>query len=218
MKTIIFIFFILFSLYLPAQTDINIVDYLKQIENGEGDAVKELLPELKKNSPGAPSLLYLEGILTEDGDAAVKIYNQLADKHPRSSYSDAALFRLYSYYAALDNKTEADRYASRLRTDYISSPYTKMIPAVVHERTVEKEEIVYTIQAGAFTNFGNAENLKKKFQKEGYYTKVQDKMTGGTLFKIVYAGKFKTVKEAESFQLILNKKYGLKGIITRLPE
>jgi hypothetical protein len=43
-------------------------------------------------------------------------------------------------------------------------------------------------------------------------------MTGGTLFKIVYAGKFKTVKEAESFQLILNKKYGLKGIITRLPE
>jgi hypothetical protein len=217
MKRIFFILFITLASYIYPQTDLNIVEYLIEIENGMGEDVKNNLPEMKKKFPGAPSLLYLEGILTSDGEDAVKLYTALTDKFPRSTYADAANYRLYSYYSALNDQVLADKYAGRLRSEHPSSPYTRLIPALVKEKIVEKEEIYYTIQTGAFSNVTNAETLRKKFEKAGYYTVVTDKMAGGTLFKVVYTGKFRTIAEAESFQLILNKKYGLKGIVTRLP-
>jgi hypothetical protein len=218
MKRISFILFLIFTTFILPQSDVNIVEYLKDIENSRGEEVKEKLPELKKKNPGAPSLLYLEGILTEDADDAIKLYSMLADKFPRSAYADAALYRLYSYYSAVNNSNQSDKYAGRLRNEYSSSPYTKLLPVIVKKETVEKEEISYTIQAGAFSTFNNAENLRRKFEKDGHFAAVQDKMVGGTLFKVVFAGKFKSVAEAEKFQLVLNKRYGIKGIIIKLPK
>jgi outer membrane protein assembly factor BamD (BamD/ComL family) len=212
----ILILYLFFTCLLFAQTDVDIVEYLRQIEEGKSEEVKKELAELKKKNPDAPSVIYLEALMTEDGESALRIYSRITEKYPRSKYADAALFRQYSYYEAV-NSGQAVNYADRLRNEFPSSPYTKLLPSVVNKPASDKEEIYYTIQTGAFTNSANAESLRKKFENAGYHTLVQDKMTGGTLFKIVYAGKFKTVKEAEDFQVILNRKYGIKGLITRLP-
>jgi hypothetical protein len=217
MKRIFFILFLACTSYLFAQTDVSIIEYLKKIENGNRGEAAEELQKLKKKFPESPSLFYLEALLNEDGKAASDMYKVIAEKYPRSEYADAAVFRLYSFYSAINDHLSL-KYADILRKNYASSPYTKIISPEMNKEIIEKESFNYTIQAGAFTNLENAENLKKKFQKDGYYALVQDKIVGGTVFKIVYAGRFNTAAETENFQQVLNKRYGIKGIISRLPE
>jgi hypothetical protein len=214
MKQLIFLLIIFLNSPFSAQEDISLVPYLTRIEQGDAVKVKEEIPDLKKQYPGAPSLLYLEAILTEDALLAVKMFTALLDKYPASAYADAATFRLYSYFSALDNSANAKKYESRLLSDYPYSPYSKMIKRSNDNPVNEVGEFKFTIQAGAFASITNADALRKKFEKAGYYSVIKDKTVGGTIFKIVYAGRFNTKKEAENFQAILNKQYGLKGIIT----
>jgi hypothetical protein len=216
-KLILFFLIILAGVSF-AQEDVNIIHYLQEIERGNIDEIKSSLPELKKKSPGAPSLLYLEGVLTEDGREAEKIFTLLADTYPKSYYADAALFRLYSYYSAINETSLSKKTADKLLKDYSYSPYTKLIPADTDDEIAPVSEYLFSIQAGAFSNNTNAENLRRRFVKAGYHTVVKDKNVGGTLFKIVYTGRFRTRSEAESFQAILNEEYGLKGIITSYQE
>jgi len=215
-RTIILILFI--TSFLFPQNDIDITRYLQQVSEGKSNLVYELLPELKKQYPDASSLIYLEGVLSEDGRYASELFSEITEKYPRSTYADAASYRLYSYYSAIDDFKNKEKYYQLLINNYPSSQYTSLLPGVVKEKTTNKEEFNYTVQAGAFANNTNAENLRRKFEKAGYFTFVKDKVVGGTVFKIVYAGRFRTRTEAESFQVILDRKYGLKGIITGLGE
>lgn len=186
------------------------------IEEGSSSDVLALLPDLKKKYPFAPSLFYLEGVLNEDGETAVKLFKTVSEKYPKSIYADASVYRLYSYYTAVSEPGAADKYSRILQSDYPSSPYLKLLHSYDGKKTEIPSEFLYTIQAGAFSNNANAENLRSKFEKAGYYTFVKDKIVGGTVFKVVFTGRFKTMTEAENFQIVLNRKYGLKGIVTKL--
>lgn len=203
---------------LFSQRDADITEYLIMIEKGKSTEVREILPDIKRKFPASPSVFYLEGVLTENAETAVKLYKSVLEKYPDCAYADAAAFRLYSYYSALDKKNDASKYYDALINGYPDSPYLKMLPAGENITTGKSPEYLYTIQAGAFANISNAENLRRKFLKAGYHTVVKDKTVGGTVFKIVFTGRFKTRREAESFQLILNRNYGLKGIITDYQE
>ena len=74
----------------------------------------------------------------------------------------------------------------------------------------------YTVQAGAFTRKENAIKLKNDFDKAGYSSQVIEKSVGGSLFHIVYVGKFKTNEEAKSFLSIINSKFNLQGWVVKL--
>jgi len=89
-----------FPINIIAQ-EVNIVSYLQQIENGKADEVKNDLIGLKEKYPDDPSVMFLEGVLTENGQKAVVIYQKVVDEYPDSKYADAALYRIYSYYYAL---------------------------------------------------------------------------------------------------------------------
>lgn len=215
-RILISVIFFLSSILLYSQKDIEISGYLKMIEEGSSNDVLELLPDLKKKYPLAPSLFYLEGVLNEDGETAVKLFKTVSEKYPKSIYADASLYRLYSYYTAVNEPGAAGKYSGILQSDYPSSPYLKLLPSYNGKKTEIPSGFLYTIQAGAFSNNANAENLRSKFEKAGYYTFIKDKIVGGTIFKVVFAGRFKTMTEAENFQIVLNRKYGLKGIVTKL--
>lgn len=217
-KLLLLILILLTADILLPQRDADITEYLIMIEKGKSSEVREILPDIKRKFPVSPSLFYLEGVLTKDAETAVKLYKVVLEKYPDCAYADAAAFRLYSYYSALDNSSDASKYHNILITDYPSSPYLKMLPAGEGMVDEKSPTYLYTVQAGAFANISNAENLRRKFVKAGYYTVVKDKTVGGTVFKIVFTGRFKTRREAESFQLILNRNYGLKGIITNYEE
>src|ERR1017187_5744077 len=96
-----------FIIYLIILTSINIfgqgidiTEYLKKIESGKLDEVKAKLPELKTKYPDDPSVLFLDGILTEDGKTSIPLFSKVANDYPKSRYADASVFRIYSYYFA----------------------------------------------------------------------------------------------------------------------
>jgi tetratricopeptide (TPR) repeat protein len=223
--TITFVLVISIEL-LPQEVDI--VPYLKKIESGNVEKVKEDLVDLKKDYPDDPSVLFLDGVLTENGQQAVVIYQNIVTNYPQSKYADAALYRIFSYYYALGLYETAKEKLKLLFNNYPASPYIKIaeqsiLPSgeniSVPEETIEEQNgqtlpeqnYQFTIQAGAFTNFENAFSLKNELEKSGILARINEKNVGGTTFHIVYAGQFITYEDAEGFLQVINTKFDLAG-------
>jgi len=216
---------------------VDISDYLKKIESGNKDEVKAFLPRLKSQNLNDANVLFLEGVLTENGQESVTIFSKVADKYPQSKYADASLFRVYSYYYALQQFDSASSYIERLKKEYPLSPYIKIAEkntVVIDENNTERPAIdplppkklikktetnvnyKFTIQAGAFTSKDNAEALKKQFEDAGINSEVKDKDVAGTTFHVVYAGKFVIEKDAKDFLQNINSQYSLDGRVVKL--
>jgi tetratricopeptide (TPR) repeat protein len=233
MKTIIKII-ILSCLIAPAfinAQDVNIVQYLKQIEKGEVQEVKDRLIELKKSFPQSPNVMFLDGVLTENGQEAIEIYNNILEKYPQSTYADAALYRIYTYYYALGLYDSADKNLVRLKKDYPGSPYIKMaaLNLVIDDENetqpnnettvntkIDDANYKFTVQAGAFTNAVNAASLKKEFEDAGMNAFIKEKNVGGTIFNVVYVGRFINRDEAENYLQIINSRFKLSGRVAEL--
>lgn len=237
---LIFLFIISLSIFPQINVfsqDIDIVTYLKQIEDGNKAKVVEELPLLKKNNPGSLSLIFLEGVLTDDGQQAVSLYTYLLKKFPKSKYADAALYRICSYYYAIGKYTAVKSNLSRLKKEYPQSPYIKLaqreLPARdlvngENETDIDKnvttklnksedtKSYKYTIQAGAFTVADNANSLKSDLDSAGYFTKVEDKNVAGTSFRIIYVGKFVNQEDAKNFLKLVNSKFNLNGRVVSI--
>ncbi|MGB5848443.1 MAG: SPOR domain-containing protein [Ignavibacteriaceae bacterium] len=227
------------SINITAQ-DLNIVPYLQQIENGKADEVRNELIGLKEKYSGDPSVMFLEGVLTENGQKAVVIYQKVVDEYPDSKYADAALYRIYTYYYALGLYESANEKLNKLIADYPKSPYIKIAKQnqlpVNPEITQEDDNVVqtditkqnnedlkgadykFTIQAGAFSNYENAKSLQLKFEKSGIFSEIKDKLVAGTTFHIVYVGKFITDNDAESFLMTIHDKFEISGRVIQIPQ
>lgn len=214
--------------YLFSQ-DVDIVSYLKRIESGEKDDVEKKLPELKSKYPNSPSVMFLDGVLTENGQDAVSIYSKIVNSYPQSKYADASLYRIYSYYYALGLYDAAKKHLEKLKKEYPESPYIKLsdknIPSEDEITIVNKEQkeipkanYNYTIQAGAFSKLKNAQSLKKDFDDSGFKSEIKDKTVGGSVFHIVYVGEFLSEDEAKNFLQVINKEYKLDGRVVRIEK
>ena len=223
------------SINISAQ-DLNIVPYLQEIENGRADEVRNELIGLKEEYPGDPSVMFLEGVLTENGQKAVVIYQKVVDEYPDSKYADAALYRIYTYYYALGLYESAAEKLNKLIADYPKSPYIKIAkqnqlpvnPEITQEdetripqrnsEYTNEADYKFTIQAGAFSNKENAESLQLKFEKSGIFSEIKDKLVAGTTFHVVYVGKFVTEEDAENFLSTINDKFELSGRVIQLQQ
>ena len=217
--------------FITAQ-DVDIVAYLKQIESGKLDEVKSKLPELKRSYPNSPSVMFLEGVLTENGQDAVAVYTNIVKTYPHSKYADAALYRVYSYYYALGLYETAKTHLDKLKKEYPNSPYIKIAEKEIptqekvsgkkpdkSNKTEENKPVTsykFTIQAGAFSKLDNAEGLKKDFQDSGFFSEIKDKVVGGTTFHVVYVGQFVNENEAINFLQVVNSEFKLNGRVVKL--
>jgi cell division septation protein DedD len=213
--------------------EVDIVPYLKAIENGNVAEAKEALVDLKVKYPGDPSVMFLDGVLKENGQEAIIIYQEIVDNYPKSKYADAALYRIFSYYYALGLYESAREKLKQLKTSYPTSPYIQvadqnlsLLEKTDDQKTVTKTEepkpktqeiYKYTIQAAAFTNLENANKLIGEFEGSGIYTQLADKVVAGTTFHVVYAGKFEKYEDAESFLQVVNSRYKVNGSIVSIP-
>jgi hypothetical protein len=217
---------ILITINISAQ-GIDITDYLRKIESGKSDEVKAVLPELKTKHPDDPSVLFLDGILTENGKSSIALFSTIVNSYPESKYADAAVFRIYSYYFASEMYTEAATWLNKLKKDYPSSPYIRIseqnVPPADQKADLQKNKKTdseikykYTIQAGAFSSADNAKALQKQFTVAGYNSEIKEKTVAGTVFQVVYVGKFTTEDEAKSFLQKINSEYNLNGRVIKL--
>lgn len=220
----IFIALFLISNVIYSQS-VNIIPQLKKIEAGQIDEVKEELSRLKLTKSGNPNVIFLEAVITEDGETAQRLYELVYSNFPESQFADASLFRNYSYYFALGLYKKADDLKLKLQTDYPNSPYLKstadnlptndemLIIDANPYKIKNSSEIRYTIQAGAFGQFDNAFNLKRKFDEDNLEAKISPKRVNNVQLHIVTVGSFTVRANAEAFLDRINKKYSLVGRI-----
>ena len=230
-------FFVSLLFFNTFAQEVNIVPYLKKIEDGKKESVQSVLPGLMKENPNDPSVMFLDGVLTENGQQAIVIYDNIIKNYPHSRYADAALYRVYSYYYALGMYSAAKDKLNKLRKDYPNSPYIKIaqidipgkdnviasgkfsaIPETQINTSVNSTKpdvnYKYTIQAGAFSVLKNATALQKSFQSSGYSSNIKDKIVAGTTFHIVYVGKFTGEDDAKKTLQLINSKFNLNGRVT----
>ncbi|HCY74946.1 MAG TPA: hypothetical protein DHV28_03425 [Ignavibacteriales bacterium] len=231
-KFLILIFFLSVSKIFAQEVDI--VPYLKMIEQGKVEEVKSKLLDLKTEYPKSSNLIFLEGVLTENGQDAIVLYQSLVQKYPKSTYADAALYRIYSYYFALGLYNTADKNLNKLKQDYPESPYIKIAAANLektsndetapqNDQTINnsnntEKQFAYTIQAGAFTSAVNANTLKKDIESAGMISFIKEKNVAGTDFNVVYIGKFETRKEADDFLPIANTRFRITGRVVEIDK
>ena len=232
-KSLFILIFILISVSTAQELDIT--PQLKKIEAGDKDEVQKTIPSLKKNYPNSSSVIYLDALLTEDGEKAFQLYKSVVDKFPKSKYADDAIYRMFAYSYAIDELEKAETYRTRLNKDYPESPYNKLTEKVVftnvskvkvkteENKPIQKNEektnlknYKFTVQAGAFTRKDNALKLKADLDKAGYTSNIIEKSIGGSLFHVVYVGKFTTDEEAKSFLTLINSKFKLQGWVVKL--
>ena len=226
----------LFLFITIAAQEADIVPALQQIENGNIKVAENTLQSLKLNSPNDPSVIFLDAVLTKDGDDALKKYSIILEKYPNCKYADAAIYRMFSYYYSLGYYKKAELYLNRLKKDFPESPYIKTADRKIPEidepapqsKNIPQQEIAtntpqkpvpvvetknynFTIQAGAFMNVENAKRLSEKLAKENLYTEITTKEIGGSILNVVTAGRFYTEEETKSVLTLLEKKFNLKG-------
>ncbi len=248
LKTNIYFFVCLALILLSGEAfsqEANIVPYLKQIERGDLRDAKDGLLQLKNKNPNDPSVMFLDGVLTQNARDAVEIYKTIINKYPGSKYADAALYRIYTYYYALGSYDTANSYLERLRAGYPSSPYLKIISQNIqydssktdeklteNETTIDtssvtkeppavgtKENIFkYTIQAGAFSNKDNALSLQKDFVNAGYFSIIKDKSVAGSTFQVVYVGKFTNEEDAKNILQEIETKFKITGQVIPIEQ
>lgn len=208
----------------------NIVPLLKEIEKGNEQEVEELVVKLLSERPNDPSIIFLDAVLTTDGNNALSKYQNVYGKYPNSKYADAALYRIFSYYYSLGYYKRAEEFLKKLQNEYPNSPYIKAanrnIPddeeiysepviAAANDKSI-LGEFNFTVQAGAFMNVQNAKNLKSKFENDGYPSEINTKEVGGSILNVVTVGKFKSENDASSLLAHLKSKYNLNGRIIPL--
>lgn len=218
MRTILL--FILISITISAQ-EVDITSALRQIDSGQILSANNILKELKSKSPNDPSVLFLEAVLTTNGEEALKKYSIIYEKYPKSKYSDAALYRIFAYYYSLGYYNKAETYLAKLKSEYPNSPYIKSadrkIPNtedVVHITSERKSEPInykFTIQAGAFLNPDNAKKLQQQIQADGYFADITTKEIGGSILNVVNVGKFQKEEETKPVLEYLSKKFNING-------
>jgi cell division protein FtsN len=99
--------------------------YLGMVQKGQVDEVRKEVPGLLEKYPNNPAVLYLQAAVTKEGAEAARIYQSIVDNFPKSSYADAALFRVYQFYYALGLYRTAELKMKQLQREYPHSRYLK---------------------------------------------------------------------------------------------
>ena len=219
------LFFISLLLLLPIKgyaQEQNIVAYLKQIETGDRTKAEEFVKAAGSSHNNA-SIFFLEAVLTPNGESALERYLNVYENYPNSSYADASLFRIFSYYYALGYYKQAESYLNQLKEFYPNSPYIKMSNRVIPDEDLIVEtqqatpvaqtesEYKFTVQAGAFLNLENAKKLKSGFESDGYSCEIQTKDVGGSILNVVLVGKFTERGQTGALLEHLKNKYKING-------
>jgi len=224
MKKILLLLFI--SAFPVLSQELDITSALQSLESGNIQKAESELQNLKIKNPNDPSVIFLDAVITTNGEEAQKKYSIVFEKYPNSKYADAALYRIFSYYYSLGYYKKAEAYLNRLKSNYPNSPYIKSadrnIPDDEEEITTLKPEpksdlagsqFKLTIQAGAFLNLENAMKLIEQIKGDGYFTEITSKEIGGSILNIVNIGQFISEEETKSTLDYLQQKFSLKGRI-----
>ncbi len=107
-----------------AQAQSSIVyNRLRMIIAGKADDVRKELPDLMKDFPDEPGVMFLNAVLTDDGTKALSIYEQITREHPQSEWADDAELRIVQFYALKKDTSRAQRELATFKRNYPLSEF-----------------------------------------------------------------------------------------------
>jgi tetratricopeptide (TPR) repeat protein len=92
--------------------------YLDLANQGKMEEVAAALPQLYREHPNDGSILYLEGLITQDGDAATEIFKRVARLYPTSPYADDALLKIGEFLYARGLYIQATQFLKQVPIHY----------------------------------------------------------------------------------------------------
>ena len=92
--------------------------YFELAYQGQREEVAAVLPELYRQHPNDGSVLYLEGLITEDGDLAVEMFKRVASLYPTSPQAPNALLKVGEYLYSRGLYVQAAQYLGRIPIHY----------------------------------------------------------------------------------------------------
>lgn len=92
--------------------------YFNLAYQGQEEKVAEALPQLYRQHPDDGSVLFLEGLITADGEQALEMYQKVSQLYPTSPYADDALMKIGEYLYARGLYIQAAQYLRRIPIHY----------------------------------------------------------------------------------------------------
>lgn len=116
--------------------DEKIRTYLQLVASGKLSEVKMALPDLLAEYPSHPGVMILHGIVIEDGEKAVGIYQKIVRQFPQSEWADDAYWRIIQYFAIKGDLETARLELENFRKSHPTSEF--LSPATDVVRTAER--------------------------------------------------------------------------------
>ncbi len=197
---------VLISSSLFAQKKPDIQKLLDDLNSGNSTAVKKELPVLMKSYPNNPGLMYVQARMTENANEAIKIYNEIYQKYPKSDWADDALYRSYQYYSITDNTKLAKEKLLLLKTKYPNSQF-------LDEFSTKSSKKFYYVQLGAFSTKDKAQSFLEETKSNGFNLMIKTKSIEDKTLFAVQSNKFIKLSDAEKFQKNIEAKLNIASII-----
>ena len=118
MKRIILIVY--FLTILSAQ---DLTNYFEELNKGNVESVRAVLPDLKEKYPNNPGVMFLDALSAERAEDAIIIYKMIIQHHPHSEYADDSVMKIGEYLYARGLYTQASRQLLRVPKLYPDSEH-----------------------------------------------------------------------------------------------
>ena len=106
---------------LPAQDHLDAL--IQNVLHGSRDSAAVYLPTMEQRYPNNPSLMYLKGLLEDNGEEAMVIFSKLYNTHPSSEYGDDAVMKVAEYYYAAGMYVKAANWLKKMPIYYSRSEH-----------------------------------------------------------------------------------------------
>jgi tetratricopeptide (TPR) repeat protein len=104
---------------LSAQDHLDVL--IQNVLHGSRDSAAIYLPTMEQRYPNNPSLMYLKGLLENNGEEAMVIFSKLYNIHPASEYGDDAVMKVAEYYYAAGMYVKAANWLKKMPIYYSRS-------------------------------------------------------------------------------------------------
>ena len=105
----------------------NVDMFFSLINEGQISGVREKVPELISKYPNDPGVLYLQAILTIEGNKALELYGQIIERFPESKYSIESSVKIGEYFYAKGLYTQAAKQLCLIPRKYPRYPEIERI-------------------------------------------------------------------------------------------
>ena len=113
----------LLILYSIAFTQSEIDNLIHEVYTGNTQNAFDKLPKLKKKYPENPSLIFLDAMIDDNHERAIKKYKQIYNLYEDSKYADDAIMKIAEFYYTIGSYVKSSEWAKKINLYYSQSEH-----------------------------------------------------------------------------------------------